>query len=77
MWHTVELLHGLWNLQGRGIEPASPALAGGLIHCTAREVLCCVYYMEVSLTYISNAFDASNIFLKTLNIHSEKSFHCS
>ena len=30
---------GMWNLPGPGIEPVSPALAGGSpIHCTTREV---------------------------------------
>ena len=27
----TELLHGMWNLPGAGMEPVSPALAGGFL----------------------------------------------
>ena len=46
----TQLLHSTWDLPGPGIEPVSPALAGGFLnHCATREVpvlniLHCLYY---------------------------------
>ena len=32
------MLHGMWDLPGPGLEPVSPALAGGLLTSATREV---------------------------------------
>ena len=29
--HGLKLLHGMWDLPGPGLEPVSPALAGGFL----------------------------------------------
>ena len=31
MTHGLELLHGMWDLPGPGLEPMSPALADGFL----------------------------------------------
>ena len=31
LWCTAQLLHGMWDLPGPGLEPVSPALAGGFL----------------------------------------------
>ena len=31
LWHTGLVAHGMWDLLGRGLEPMSPALAGGFL----------------------------------------------
>ena len=36
----ASLLRGMWNLPRAGLEPLSPVLTGGSVHCTTREAPC-------------------------------------
>ena len=36
----------MWDLPGPGLEPVSPALAGGFLTCTTREAPACIFYFK-------------------------------
>ena len=60
----------MWDLPGPGLEPVSPALAGGLFnHCATREALYFVSLLKFSLCSFIILLSSVNIFM-TISLRS-------
>ena len=59
----VQLLRGLWDLPGSGLEPVSPALAGGFLTTVPPGKPSILFLFNLSVVYFLKAFPMSVVLL--------------
>ena len=78
LWLPAQLLSGMWNLPGPGIEPMSPALAGGFFTTESPGKplygFLCVYPAWGSLSFLGLQFIVLIKFGKYMNLLSSNNF---